>query len=397
MDRRTYLGAAGTGVLAAVAGCTGGRFGLRDTEATATPVTDRTVPGGGDVAQFQADAANTGVHADDGPTGEVTTYWRRTPGRYDNSQPAVVGAAVYVFFGGSLVALERGSGEPRWTAEVGHDSGTAPAVHDGTVYATVWNGGPDVDRGLAAVDAASGEVRWRGVTDLDLTTAPTVTGDGVFAGGGYRTLTVSAFDHDGTERWRRELGEYASTPAVDDGTVYYGAGEVVALDAATGDVRWRHSTDGGTTVPPTVAGGVLFVGSEDGTLYALDAGDGSERWTVDVGRTVRRSPAVTGERVVVPTDDGVVAYDHEGGERWRAPQLASVTAPAVAGDTVYVGYGRTLYALAVEDGSRRWTFETRERTYTDVILAGIRGSPAVAGGVVFVATQAGDVYALGAP
>lgn len=397
MDRRSYLATAATGVLPALSGCIFGGLGVGGPEATSTPVTNGTAPVDGDVPQYQADAANTGVHADARPADEVTTYWRRTPSKYDNSQPVVVDDAVYVSFGGQLVALARETGEPRWTADVGHDGGGAPAVHDGTVYAPAWNGGPGVDRGVTAVAAASGEVLWRGATDLDVGTAPTVTAGGVFVGGGYENRIVTAFDHDGTERWRRELREYASTPAVADGTVYYGVGgsAVVGLDAATGDQRWRRSTDGQMTAPPTVSRDTLLVGSRQGTLYALDVGDGAERWTVDAGGTIRRSPAVTDRRIILPTGDGLVAYDRDGTERWRADELPRSTAPAVAGDAVLFGAGRTLHARSVADGSLRWTFETRERTYTDVVLQGIRAGPAVAGETVFVATQAGDVYALG--
>src|SRR5690606_803223 len=87
-----------------------------------------------------------------------------------------------------------------------------------------------------------------------------------------------------------------ATPAVAGGSVYVGdwSGVVYAIDAETGEERWRHETD----VHPTVYSGqivgspaVADVADEQlvfvpggRTLYALDAGTGGERWRFDVSR-----------------------------------------------------------------------------------------------------------------
>ena len=112
-----------------------------------------------------------------------------------------------------------------------------------------------------------------------------------------------------------------SSPAVAGGTVYIGSddGKVYALDAATGRLRWAYTTAGpsiqpggggrhrlhrqrrrqrctrwtpppaasaGPTPPeatcrlqPAVAGGTVYVGSDDDNVYALDAATGHLRWT----------------------------------------------------------------------------------------------------------------------
>jgi outer membrane protein assembly factor BamB len=51
--------------------------------------------------------------------------------------------------------------------------------------------------------------------------------------------------------------------------------------------------------------------------------------------------------------------------------------------------------VAATDGTERWSFETRDWNFTDVVLGGINAAPTVANGAVLVATNAGDVYALG--
>lgn len=401
-SRRSFLAAVATGSVAGVAGCLGS-LGVGSSDPGPETVTNRDVPGtgapGGSIPQFQGDPAHTGHLATTGPGGPVETYWRRTPSKYENSQPVVVGDRVYVTFGGALYCLHRSDGAIDWSADVGHDGASTPAVHDGTAYVTVWNGGENVDRGLAAVDADSGEVRWRRLTDADVTTSPTATTEGVFVGGGYETSTVAAFDHDGTERWTHDLHEYASTPTVAGETVYYGAGDdrVVAYDAGSGEERWTAETDGETTAAPTVRNGLVFEPTRGGTLYALETGDGSEAWTADLPGTARRSAAATGDRIVVATEEGLAAFDRDGDgtSPWTIPTVKAATAPVIADGTVYVGDGAVLRALALSNGEDRWTFETRERSYTDVMLRGIRSAPTVADGVAFVATQAGDVYALG--
>ncbi|WP_336022357.1 PQQ-binding-like beta-propeller repeat protein [Halobellus salinisoli] len=410
MNRRSVLKVLGSGGLVGLAGCsendgpgtTSGAPATHTATETSGAVLNCELPKDGGTGktnpQFQGSAEHTGHIETTGPTGDVTTYWRRTPSRYEHSQPVVVADQVFVSFAGDLVRLDRSTGDRHWTTDVGHSGASTPAIYDGTAYVTVWNGGENVDRGLTAVDADSGEIEWRGVTDADVTTSPATTEDGVFVGGGYETTTVAAFDHDETERWRHDLDEYASTPAVAERMAVYGSGgdSVVAYDAVSGERRWTVDTDGNTTAAPTVADGRVLIGTRAGTLYALDIEDGSEEWTFDLPGPVRRSVAVADGRVVVSTEEGFVSVDSTGSHRWTEAGISDATDPIIAGNTVYFGDGRTVRALSLDDGAELWSFRTRERTYTDVVLQGIRAAPTVTNGVVVVATQAGDVYALGA-
>ena len=51
--------------------------------------------------------------------------------------------------------------------------------------------------------------------------------------------------------------------------------------------------------------------------------------------------------------------------------------------------------MSLTDGTERWSFETRNRSFGDFGHGGIQRASAVTSGIVTVATQAGDVYALG--
>jgi len=74
-------------------------------------------------------------------------------------------------------------------------------------------------------------------------------------------------------------------------------------------VRWSRGTkpsDEGINSSPAVAGGVVYVGSDDGRLYAFKARGGRRLWSRSTDGAIRSSPAVAGNRVFVGSDDGRV-------------------------------------------------------------------------------------------
>ncbi len=109
--------------------------------------------------------------------------------------------------------------------------------------------------------------------------------------------------------------DYAAPLAVADGIVCFGSSAddtVRALDARTGDERWRFTAGGPVRFAPQIAGGRVYFGSDDGRVYCLDAGTGRPIWTFRAGlgpgqmlangRMVSRWPVRSG----VLVDEGVV-------------------------------------------------------------------------------------------
>ena len=81
-----------------------------------------------------------------------------------------------------------------------------------------------------------------------------------------------------------------TAPVVAGGTVYAGlpdAHAVVAIDAATGKLKWRVPVGGPVDTPPTIAGGLAVVGCQDGAIYALSTTDGALVWRFDGARGKR--------------------------------------------------------------------------------------------------------------
>lgn len=65
--------------------------------------------------------------------------------------------------------------------------------------------------------------------------------------------------------------------------VYFGSvgdGIVYCLDSQTGKPVWRFPTGGPVRLAPTVSGGRVYVGSDDGWVYCLGAEDGSVKWSL---------------------------------------------------------------------------------------------------------------------
>lgn len=223
-----------------------------------------------------------------------------------------------------VVAFDRADGTRRWTREFAARGGGFVAAGDhlyvaleeesdrGTVRAladdgtTVWsregaladhvNRGPTVgtdtvyvatrEGRLHALDRGDGTTSWTHrfqdptehrpyVTDLVATDCSVVA---VVEG------TVAALDDQGTLLW--EVAGDHGPMATDGETVYVpmaiggGEGELRALSAASGDVRWSVQGSVETYQPPVVAGDALLVGF-DGSIVALDRADGTERWRTD--------------------------------------------------------------------------------------------------------------------
>jgi serine/threonine protein kinase len=195
-------------------------------------------------------------------------------------------------------------------------------------------------------------------------------------------------------RWSyTTAGKISSSPVVAGGIVYIGSDDdrVYALDAATGVVRWTYTTAGNIfTSSPAVAGGTVYIGSQD-EVYALDAATGAVRWIYTAAGPVDSSPVLADGTVYIGSNDKeVYALDAATGHRRWAYATAGIvfSSAVVTGGTVYIGSGDDdLYALDAATGHRRWSYPTRGKVFS---------RPAVSGGIVYVGSDDHKMYALDA-
>jgi outer membrane protein assembly factor BamB len=214
---------------------------------------------------------------------------------------------------GRVVAVDAGSGVPRWRFLSGQRA-TAPLAA-GAGVALLATAAPAGGGTVFAVDLRTGEERWRLDTEAAVTVAPVVDDAGVYvADGDVRSLETGT----GAERWRQEVAGGAGALGVAEGTVVAAAGDgVVALDTGTGALRWG-SGGGRPPVGPGIVGGLVVLAADDG-LVARALADGAERWRAeDVGAPLQAVVPGPGA-VVAVTDEGIVALDAgDGTWRWRA-------------------------------------------------------------------------------
>ncbi len=141
---------------------------------------------------------------------------------------------------------------------------------------------------------------------------------------------------------------------------------------------WRAYLAASSKVTPAIAGGVVYVGANDGKLQAFDATMGKSLWSVETGAEILAEPLIDGSMIYVANGLGVVsAYNTSGNKGWSF----------TAGDAVYSSPVRTegkvifgcndgkLYALDASTGRPTWI--NTNATYA------IESKPCVANGKVY--------------
>ncbi len=190
--------------------------------------------------------------------------------------PAVDGDIVAAPFpSGEVMGVKIGTGETVWTESLTRARGATaisamsdaarPAIMDGIVY-SVAHGGR-----LTAAQAATGERLWS--INLSSTQAPLVAGEYVFVvdtGGQLQAINR----RDGTTLWTVNLpgAKTWSGPTLAGGQLWLtsSTGALVGVDAATGRISGQHSLGAAAYIAPIVAGGRLYVLTDNARLVAFN-------------------------------------------------------------------------------------------------------------------------------
>ncbi|MEM9425751.1 MAG: PQQ-binding-like beta-propeller repeat protein [Pseudomonadota bacterium] len=198
---------------------------------------------------------------------------------------------------------------------------------------------------------------------------------------------LSAVSTAGRPLWSVDLTPVSDDPddgsgggiAVSDGSVYAtnGFGQLTAVDATSGAIRWQHDFDAGAAAAPTVSDGVVYAVTTNATGWALSAETGRVLWQVvgavaDRSSTGAPSPVVAGPLVVFPFSSGqmVSAVAGTGAQTWAASVagqrlgrassvLTDLTGgPVFADNRVYAGsYAGRAAAFDATTGAPVWQVE----------------------------------------
>ncbi|MCC7425064.1 MAG: PQQ-binding-like beta-propeller repeat protein [Planctomycetaceae bacterium] len=181
---------------------------------------------------------------------------------------------------------------------------------------TVWFGLGEEGNAVVAVNAADGSERWCVTTPFPVFAAPTFVQDDereghgrIFIGMGNGNFMFSADELRAARvESMRDEGKSADEIAADEKALAT-AGAVWCLDAATGNIEWRHDLpdtvlDSIAYQPPSGSGpGRLFFGSRDGFAYSLGA-DGTPFAKWNAGSPILASPALGRQHVYFATKTG---------------------------------------------------------------------------------------------
>jgi outer membrane protein assembly factor BamB len=209
-------------------------------------------------------------------------------------------------------------------------------------------------------------------------------------------------------------GAVFSSPSIADGIVYVGSQDmsVYAIDQWSGVGLWKFTTGGTIESSAAVANGKVFIGSDDGYLYCLNAQTGSLVWKqfVDSGLPItsgaavmlRSSPAVVGNTVYIGSVDGnLYALDaNRGSVLWKfATQGPITSSPTVADGAVYITSEEpaagAIYKIDAADGGQIWK---KQLEYEQQFTGGsdMQGTPTVAAGMVFASANLRTFYGIDA-
>ncbi len=118
---------------------------------------------------------------------------------------------------------------------------------------------------------------------------PQLAGDDVVAAGGSRVVRIAV--SNGSTVWRQEVdAKLTAGAAAGEGLVLVGGtkGELLALDLAAGQVRWKAGLTSEVTGPLLAAGDTVVARTGDGRVHGLSAADGKRKWLYS-----RSLPALT--------------------------------------------------------------------------------------------------------
>ncbi|MFC6733759.1 PQQ-binding-like beta-propeller repeat protein [Haladaptatus sp. DYSN1] len=245
---------------------------------------------------------------------------------------------------GGFKAIDRETGETKWTYKREEQWLGSPVVHDGTIYAL----GGD---GLYALNP-DGTEKW--MIEANGRTLARV-GETLYTGDWWG---LTAFDMDGNEKWSAEIPEDANGEGVVATEEFlYVTNQELYFEETTNNSIWAFSTVDGSLAweahvsadyewsTPTrvsdvaVGNGVLYLTSYDvnndvGAVHALDAQTGEEQWQFTTAAKLVSRPSVTQETV------------YAGGY---------FQSKYTAGESAYTNVAAQ-YALDVTSGEERWNY-----------------------------------------
>ena len=325
--------------------------------------------------------------------------------------PTVVGNriyATYVDFGpytdkGAILCIDAETGGEVWRYDAGGYRATfsSPSVKDG--YIVCGEGlHKTADARIVCLNM-DGEEQWTHRTSSHVESTPCIANGRAYIGAGddgYYCIKLEP-DENGEAQieWHLAGDNYRdceTSPIVHDGVVYFGLGvggkAIVAVDAESGEERWRMETDYPVFAPPSVSDGKLYVGMGNGDFVfsaeevkanlakKMADAEYSEAEIRDATKTIK--PA--GEVWCIDLETQKVDWKFGSGPKDKLKRNV-LGAIAVGQDCLYFG-SRDKYLYCI---SKSGTLLARWNAHSPLLT-----SPALANEHVYVVTGSGVLHCL---
>lgn len=338
----------------------------------------------------------------------------------------------------------------KWKVDLPGYGSSSPIVLGDTVYLTCYTGYglsaedpgdiKKLTRHLLAIDRKSGETRWTATVAATgeedkyegfitehgyCSSTPTTDGEHIYVF--YGKTGVLAYDLKGKEVWRRDVGQFSDPAKWGDGTSPVLAGDVLVVNAGiaghqivglnkkTGEIVWKvvdekFTNSWSTPVLVEVAGRTEAVFSMPDVILALDPQTGKELWRAKspISNTTCPSLAIQGDVVFAMGGRGGAAIAVRCGGSgdvtdsaqivWSKSMRGGICTPVVAGNNLVWATSGILNCYNCEDGSQR--FQQRLASAPEAPAGdgqrrrpgGDYASPVVAGDYIYLITRNGTSY-----
>lgn len=210
----------------------------------------------------------------DAKTGKMKWHYQQTPhDLYDwdfQDPPLLLEAggkelAIGAGKSGIVAALDAKTGKPVWKRPVGIHNG-----HDNDGLLAMRNEASKIKSGTLYPGILGGVI------------APMAT-DGT-------SVFVPVVNQPGSISATEGLGEGGAESK----------GELVAIDAASGEIQWEQEFSTPAYGAPTVVNDLVFATSFDGTVHAFETASGNEAWSATLPAGINTGVSISGDTVIAP-------------------------------------------------------------------------------------------------
>jgi outer membrane protein assembly factor BamB len=328
--------------------------------------------------------------------------------------PVYANGIVYIAtMDGHLNAYDAGSGVMIWQFNCqcifrNYSSPVVDSTNGLVFFGTVGYSDQGIPSPFYALDAQTGMLKWSVILPWHTVSFPTLAFNtlyfGIFTADHGNCGLVALDEFSGQLLW-----EYVTYPGVwgavaaDNNThvVFTGLGNpgaaVVALNAQTGNVIWKHSipeygTDDDVGSGITVSNGLVYADSKNGSEYALNEQTGAIVWSALVGKQSNgnissQAVSANGNLYVGSLSNDLYALNATTGSLvWKTPTNSHIySSPAIANGVVYVAsFDENIYALDANTGVVLWKYKLGGQSFS---------SPIVVNGWLYCGATDGKLYA----